>query len=539
MLPTASERGRTGMDIEIRGAQSGRRTTVLNTRSMRLVAELEGQLGGRRAQLLAHRKDLEDELARGAQPRFRDDTRGDRIGDWHVPPAPADLTDRRVEITGPTDAKMMINALNSGACVFMADFEDANSPTWANMADGQVNVYDAVRRNLAYEAPGGRRYRLGADLATLVVRPRGWHLLEHHVAISDVPVSASLFDFGIFIANNAADLIDRGSGPYLYLAKLESAEEAGLWRSAFEIAESVLGLPTGSIRATVLIETVLAAFEMDEILQALGPYATALNAGRWDYMFSIIKKFRSDQSFVLPDRAKVTMTVPFMHAYSELLVRTCHRRGAHAIGGMAAFVPSRRDPDINARALDAVADDKRREALAGFDGTWVAHPDLVPVARDAFDAVLGGRMNQLLNPRDDVAVVPRDLLDMAVPNSSVTEAGLRNNVAVSLRYLESWLRGTGAVTVFNLMEDVATAEIARAQVWQWCHHRVPLGDGRIVSPDLVRNIEARELEALLNELADAGLGEGRAKEAVDLFESVALAGEFVDFLTLPGYEMIG
>ena len=362
--------------------------------------------------------------------------------------------------------------------------------------------------------------------------------MERHVLASGAPVSASLFDFGVFVANNGAELLDQGSGPYFYLAKLENAEEAALWRSAFEIAESRLGLPSGSIRATVLIETILAAFEMDEILYALGPYATALNAGRWDYMFSIIKKFRDDPAFVLPDRRHITMTVPFMQAYTDLIVRTCHRRGAHAIGGMAAFVPSRRDPDVDERALAAVRADKNREASAGFDGTWVAHPDLVAVATEVFDSVLGDRPNQLSVFRDDVVVDAGRLLDVAVPDSSVTEAGVRNNVAVSLRYLESWLRGTGAVAVFNLMEDVATAEIARAQVWQWCHHGVMLDDGRAVTPELVRNIAAGELEALRDDLGKAGVPQGGAKEAAELFGTLALSEEFKEFLTLAAYERI-
>jgi malate synthase len=524
--------------IEIKGDENERRVAVLNSTATDLVAELENELGPRREELLARRRQRQSELAHGARPGFPSRSAGIRAGEWQVPPAPADLANRRVEITGPTDAKMMINALNSGARVFMADFEDANSPTWSNMADGQANVYDAVRRQLAYSSPDGRDYRLGADLATLVVRPRGWHLVERNALYGGVPVSASLFDFGVFVANNARELLDRGSGPYLYLAKLENADEAALWRSAFEIAEARLGLTNGSIRVTVLIETILAAFEMEEVLYVLGPYATALNAGRWDYMFSIIKKFRDDPSFVLPDRAQVTMTVPFMHSYTELLVRTCHRRGAHAIGGMAAFVPSRRDPEVNERAMNAVRDDKRREASAGFDGTWVAHPDLVPVATEVFDGVLNGQANQLSRSREDVKVEAPELLDVAVPGGSVTEAGVRNNVAVSLRYLESWLRGTGAVAVFNLMEDVATAEIARAQIWQWCHHRVALGDGSVVSPDLVRRVEAEELEVLTGELSAAGLGDGRAKEAAELFDTVALADEFVDFLTLPAYEKL-
>jgi len=526
------------LDIEVKGDLSDRRRRVLNSTSTALVAELQAELGPRREELLQRRRQVQSDLAHGARPGFRAGSADIRSGDWRARPAPADLSDRRVEITGPTDAKMMINALNSGARVFMADFEDANTPTWANMADGQANVYDAVRRHLTYSSPDGRAYQLGADLATLVVRPRGWHLVERNVLADGAPVSASLFDFGVFVANNGQELLERGSGPYLYLAKLENADEAALWRSAFELAEDRLGLPRGSIRATVLIETILAAFEMEEVLHALGPHATALNAGRWDYMFSVIKKFRDDRGFVLPDRAQVTMTVPFMHTYTELLVRTCHRRGAHAIGGMAAFVPSRRDPGVNERAMKAVQDDKRREAGAGFDGTWVAHPDLVPVATAVFDGVLDGRPNQLARSREDVTVEAGELLDVNVPGGSVTEAGVRNNVAVSLRYLESWLRGTGAVTVFNLMEDVATAEIARAQIWQWCRHRVPLSDGGAVTPELVRRVEHEELGLLSEELGAAGLGDGRAKEAAELFDAVALGDDFVEFLTWPAYEKL-
>ena len=434
---------------------------------------------------------------------------------------------------------MLINALNSGARVYMADFEDANSPTWTNMVDGQANVHDAVRRRLSFDSPDGKHYRLADNIATLVIRPRGWHLVERNVLLGGAPVSASLFDFGIFVANNGAELLARGSGPYLYLPKLENSDEAALWRSAFELAEQFLGLPAGSIRATVLIETILAAFQMDEILHALGPHATALNAGRWDYIFSMIKKFRHDPSFVLPDRAQVTMTVPFMHAYSELLVQTCHRRGAHAIGGMAAFIPSRRDPEVNERALKAVSDDKRREAAAGFDGTWVAHPDLVPVATKIFDDALGDSPNQLSRSRDDVAIAASQLLGPLVPGGTVSEQGVRNNVAVSLRYIESWLRGTGAVAIFNLMEDAATAEIARAQIWQWCKHRVALDDGRIVTPELVRALEAAELSLMLTELNESSGGPNRANDAAELFESVALSDQFVEFLTLPAYEKLG
>lgn len=526
--------------VEVSGEATPRRQAVLNPAALELVAELQSELGPRRRALLERRQARQAALLAGERPSFSAPAAGAalRDGAWRVPPAPQDLADRRVEITGPTDAKMMVNALNSGARVFMADFEDANSPTWANMADGQANVADAVRRVLSFRSPEGKQYRLGQDLATLMVRPRGWHLVERHVQAGGAPVSASLFDFGVFVANNGTELLERGSGPYLYLPKLENADEAALWRGAFEIAESRLRLPAGSVRATVLIETILAAFEMDEVLHALGPNATALNAGRWDYIFSVIKKFRDDEAFVLPDRAQVTMAVPFMRSYTELLVQTCHRRGAHAIGGMAAFVPSRRDPAVNERAFAAVREDKEREATAGFDGTWVAHPDLVPVAMGIFDATLGEQPNQLSRTRQDVAVQAPQLLATEVPGGSVTEAGLRNNVAVALRYLESWLRGTGAVAIYNLMEDAATAEIARAQIWQWCRHGVPLGDGRAVTRELVREIEAEELGALTGDLAQADLGEGRAKEAARLFEEVALGDELPEFLTLLGYDML-
>lgn len=522
------------MQVDLKGEETERRRAVLDEGALALVAELQGELRKRREELLERRREVQASLFAGSRPTFAEE----HPGDWRVPPAPADLADRRVEITGPTDAKMMINALNSGARVFMADFEDANSPTWANIADGQANVADAVRRRLSYDAPDGKRYRLGADLATLVVRPRGWHLVERHVMVDGQPVSASLFDFGVFVANNGAELLQRGTGPYLYLPKLENAAEAALWRSAFELAEGRLGLPAGSIRATVLIENVLAAFEMDAVLYELGPHATGLNAGRWDYIFSMIKKFRDDPAFVLPDRAQVTMAVPFMRAYTELLVRTCHRRGAHAIGGMAAFVPSRRDAAVNERAFAAVREDKEREATAGFDGTWVAHPDLVPVAGAVFDAFVHDAPNQLSRVREDVSVTAGDLLSAGVPGGRVTEAGLRNNVGVALRYLESWLRGTGAVAIYNLMEDVATAEIARAQIWQWCHHRAALEDGRRLSPELVRQLKAEELESVQGELAASGLGDGRAKEAAELFEEIALREEMPEFLTFPGYERL-
>jgi malate synthase len=525
--------------VEVTGSARGRREEVVTKEAMALLRTLAGELGPRRAELLQARAERQAALASGTKLGFLPETRAIREDpDWKVPPAPADLADRRVEITGPTDAKMVINALNSGARVFMADFEDANTPTWDNLADGQVNLADAVRRRLRYDAPDGREYRLRSEVATLMVRPRGWHLEERHVLADGRSVPGGLFDAAVYLAANAKELAERGSGPYFYLPKLESAQEAALWHDAFEIAEDSLGLPSGSIRATVLIETIPAAFEMDEILHALGPHATGLNAGRWDYLFSIIKKFRHDPAFVLPDRAQVTMAVPFMTAYAELLVKTCHARGAHAIGGMAAFIPSRRDPEVNARALAQVRADKERESRQGFDGTWVAHPDLVPVATEVFDGVLADRPNQLERTRDDVSVDADALLDVRVPGGAVTEAGLRNDVAVALRYLESWLRGTGAAAIFNLMEDAATAEIARSQLWQWRHHGVALDDERPVTEALIREVEEQELAALVDDLRSAGLGEGRSADAARLFEEVALGGSFVEFLTLPAMALI-
>lgn len=524
--------------LEIRAPLTGRRQEVLNPVALGLVDLLQRRLGQERSRLLTARAERQLAFDAGELPDFQATSAEVRRGSWRVPPAPPDLADRRVEITGPTDAKMVINALNSGARVFMADLEDANTPTWANMVDGQVNLADAVRRRIVHEAPDGRRYQLSEDPAVLMVRPRGWHLSERHVALNGEPVSASLFDAAVYLANNAEELLERGSGPYLYLPKLESHAEAGLWHDAFDIAEEYLSLPSGAIRATVLVETIPAAFEMDEILHALGNHATGLNAGRWDYMFSLIKKFREDPTFVLPDRAEVKMTVPFMRSYTELLVRTCHRRGAHAMGGMAAFVPSRRDEEVNRRAFEQVRADKERESADGFDGTWVAHPDLVVVAREVFDSALRDRPNQIERQRDDVAVEARDLLDVTVPGAEVTEAGVRNNIAVGLRYLESWLRGRGAVTIFNLMEDAATAEIARSQLWQWSRHGVGLAGGGAVTGDLVHRIQQEEMGALAKELAGAGLGGGRLNEAAELFEEVALAKKMPDFLTLLAYELI-
>ena len=524
--------------VEVRAPVEGRVREVLTPEALQFVAELQRRFDSTRLALLARRAERQAELDAGAEPDFPAATREQRAAEWRVAPPPADILDRRVEITGPAERKMVINALNSGARVFMADFEDSLSPTWANLTEGQVNLADAVRRSIEFSGPDGRAYRLNERVATLFVRPRGWHLVEKHVLVDGQPVSASLFDFGLYVFHNARPLLERGSGPYFYLPKLESHLEARLWNDVFLAAQERLGLPRGSIRATVLIETILAAFEMDEILYELREHSAGLNAGRWDYIFSTIKKFRRRPGFVLPDRAQVTMTVPFMRAYTELLVQTCHRRGAPAIGGMAAFIPSRRNPEINAQALAKVREDKQRESGDGCDGTWVAHPDLVPVATQVFDAVLGDRPNQLDKQRPDVRVAAAQLRDFAVPGGTVTEAGVRNNVSVALQYLAAWLDGSGAVAIFNLMEDAATAEIARSQVWQWLQQGVRLADGTPVSRELIRRYEHEELEKVRAALGEEAFARYRFADAGRLFEHVALGDDFVEFLTLPAYAEI-
>jgi malate synthase len=491
---------------------------VLTPAATEFLTLLQREFGGEREELLAARHARAKRLRDGELPDFLEETRAVREGDWRVPAAPPDLADRRVEITGPTDRKMVINALNSGAKVFMTDFEDANSPTWENMVDGQRNLSEAIDRTIRLEQ-GEKVYELNDEAATLLVRPRGWHLEERHFTVDGKPVSGSLFDFGLYLLRNHERLAAAGTGPYFYLPKLESHREAALWNRVFERAQGELRIPRGTIRATVLIETVLAAFEMDEILHALGPHATGLNAGRWDYLFSFIKKLGHRPEFVLPDRNVVGMGVPFMRAYAELLVKTCHRRGAHAIGGMAAFIPSRRDPEVNAVALAKVREDKEREASQGYDGTWVAHPDLVPVALEVFDRVLGDRPNQLEVLREDVTTSAADLLNVAATPGEITEEGLRNDVSVGIQYLAAWLHGSGAVAIFNLMEDAATSEISRSQVWQWLHH------GKVSAED-VRRVTDEEL---------AKLGDGY-EEARELFDQVATGDEFVEFLTLPAYE---
>ena len=519
-------------DVRIVGRMTPEFAQILTEPALDFVASLHREFNLRRKQLLERRAERQQAIDAGHFPDFLPETAHIRESEWRVAPTPPDLEDRRVEITGPVDRKMMINALNSGARVFMADFEDALSPTWENVVQGQINLRDAVRRTISFESPDGRVYRLADKTATLVVRPRGWHLVERHVLVDGEPISASLFDFGLYFFHNAHELRARNTGPYFYLPKLESHLEARLWNDVFNFAQDRLGIPRGTIRATVLIETILAAFEMDEILWELRDHAAGLNAGRWDYIFSVIKKFRRHREFLLPDRAQVTMTVPFMRAYTELLVRTCHRRGAHAIGGMAAFIPSRRDPQVNEIALAKVREDKEREAKDGFDGTWVAHPDLVPVALEVFDCVVGEQPHQKHRLREDVQVTARDLLDVRVPGGRITEGGLRNNVSVALQYLDSWLRGQGAAAIFNLMEDTATAEISRAQLWQWCFHRAELDDGRPVTAELYVQIRDEELTKL------GGEGAGRLREAREILDRLVLDDEFTEFLTYLAYEYI-
>jgi malate synthase len=525
--------------VQITGPRGDRFDEVLTPQAIDLVATLQRELGGRRAELLAARAARQQELSAGAMLDFLPGTLAIREDpDWRVAaPAPG-LVDRRVEITGPTDRKMTINALNSGANVWLADFEDANTPLWENMVTGQLNLIGALDRTLDFTSEEGKSYRLGPDseLATIVVRPRGWHLDEKHVLVDGQRVSGSLFDFALYFFHCARRQLDKGSGPYFYLPKMESHLEARLWNDAFGLAQDRLGIPRGTIRATVLIETIPAAFEMDEILYELREHSAGLNAGRWDYLFSVIKKFRSrGQEFVLPERNSVTMTAPFMRAYTELLVKTCHARGAHAMGGMAAFIPSRRDPEVNAVAMAKVRDDKTREAGDGFDGSWVAHPDLVPLCREVFDATLGSSPNQLSKQRPEVSVSAFDLLAVDKTPGVITEAGLRNNVSVGLQYLASWLGGNGAVAIFNLMEDAATAEISRSQVWQWLHNNVRLDDGQLVTTDLVQRIIGEEL-ATIRQAAGDGYDAARYDQAVALFSQVALADDYAEFLTLPAYE---
>ena len=506
---------------------------ILSPEALAFVEKIHRQFEPTRRELLARRAARQKEFDAGALPAFLAETDAVRRGDWRVAPAPADLEKRWVEITGPVERKMMINAFNSGAQVFMADFEDSLSPTWANVVQGQANLIEAVRRRLAFTSPEGKAYKLNDTIATLVVRPRGWHLAERRVTVDGDPVSASLFDFALYVFHNARERLDRGSAPYFYLPKMESHREARLWNDAFNFAQDGLGIPRGSFRATVLIETLPAAFEMDEILFELKEHASGLNAGRWDYLFSLIKTLRRRKDLVLPDRAQLTMTVPFMRSYTDLLVRTCHRRGAHAMGGMAPFIPNRKDPSINEAALAKVRSDKQRESGDGFDGTWVAHPDLVPVAMEAFEKALGPRPHQKERLREEVSVSAAQLTDTRVPGGTITEAGFRGNVNVALQYLNSWLNGNGAAAIFNLMEDVATAEISRSQLWQWIHNGAKLDDGRAVTDALYQAVRGEELARL------GGPETGRLRDAVAILDGLVEKPEFTEFLTLPADKYLG
>ncbi|MET9366598.1 malate synthase A [Streptomyces griseoflavus] len=521
-----------------------RQEEVLTEPALAFVAALHRRFTPRRDELLARRAERRAEIARTCTLDFLPETAAIRADDsWRVAPAPEALNDRRVEITGPTDRKMTVNALNSGARVWLADFEDASAPTWENVVTGQLSLIDAYNRTIDFTDPAsGKSYALRPDeeLATVVVRPRGWHLDERHLTDPDgTPVPGALVDFGLYFFHNAVRLTERGKGPYFYLPKTESHLEARLWNEVFVLAQEYLGIPRGTVRATVLIETITAAYEMEEILYELREHASGLNAGRWDYLFSLVKNFRDGgPRFVLPDRNAVTMTAPFMRAYTELLVRTCHRRGAHAIGGMAAFIPSRRDPEVNKVAFEKVRADKDREAGDGFDGSWVAHPDLVPIAMESFDRVLGDRPHQKDRLREDVDVRAGDLIAVDTLDARPTYAGLVNAVQVGIRYIEAWLRGLGAVAIFDLMEDAATAEISRSQIWQWINADVVLDNGERVTAELAREIAARELADIRAELGEEAFAAGNWQQAHDLLLKVSLDEEYADFLTLPAYEQL-
>ncbi len=523
--------------VEVRGEISSAFAEILTPDALGFVAKLQRAFAARRAECLVRRRERQVALDRGETLDFLPETKQVRDSDWKCAPIPADIQDRRVEITGPTDRKMIINALNSGAKIFMADFEDANSPTWANMVEGQINLRDAIRRTITFTNPDGKEYKLNEKLAVLFVRPRGWHLVEKHVLVDGEPVAGGLFDFGLFFFHNAKELIARSSGPYFYLPKIESHREARIWNDAFKLAQRELGIPQGTIRATVLIETIPAAFEMNEILYELREHSAGLNCGRWDYIFSCIKKFRNKRGFLLADRALITMTTHFMHSYSLLCIKTCHRRETFAMGGMAAQIPVKNDPAANEEAFGKVRADKEREARDGHDGTWVAHPGMVQLALDAFDAVMP-QPNQIDRKRDDVEVSARDLLDFG-PSGPITEQGLRTNVSVGVQYLEAWLRGHGAVPLFNLMEDAATAEISRAQVWQWIRHPGGvLSDGRKVTKELFRNVLDEELDKVKTQIGAPRYAASKFSVARELFDRITTDDEFAEFLTLPGYEKL-
>jgi malate synthase len=520
--------------VEFPAQISDRDSEILTPQSVAFIADLQRTFNARRKSLLEARQERQKRLDAGEKPDFLKDTRKVREAEWTVAPLPEDILDRRVEITGPVDRKMIINALNSGAKIFMADFEDSNTPTWSNLIDGQINLRDAIRRTITYADPSTRKqYRLNDEVAVLFVRPRGWHLEERHVLVDGEPISGSIFDFGLYFFHNAKELLARGSGPYFYLPKMESHLEARLWNDIFLRAQEKIGLPKGTIKATVLIETILAAFEMDEILYELREHSAGLNCGRWDYIFSFIKKFSVDPHAVLPDRAQVTMTTHFMRSYSKLAIKTCHRRNVHAMGGMSAYIPVRTDPVANEKAIAQVRADKEREAGDGHDGTWVAHPGLVPVAMEVFDRLMP-QPNQIGKQLPDYSATAADLLQ--VPGGQITEAGLRQNVAVGLGYLEAWLRGIGCVPLFNLMEDAATAEISRAQLWQWVHNEAKLSDGRVVNAALVENAIAIELSQQKSKVDQERYT--AYEKAANLMRDLVLAPHFTEFLTLPAYERV-
>lgn len=518
--------------VEIHGSMGPEFEQILTADAVKFIAALHRTFEPTRQDLLARRKAFQAAIDSGTLPDFPSETADVRASEWYVASIPEDLSERRVEITGPVERRMMINAFNSGASVFMADFEDSLSPLWNNLIQGHINLKDAVQRTLTFTNPQGRHYELNEKIATLMVRPRGWHLPESHVQVDGQPISASLFDFGLFFFHNAKEALARGSGAYFYLPKLEHYLEARLWNDVFNYAQDTLGVPRGSVRATVLIETILAAFCMDEILYELRDHSSGLNAGRWDYIFSTIKKFRNFHGMVLPDRGQITMAVPFMRAYTELLVKTCHHRRAHAVGGMAAFIPSRKDPEVNKVAIPNVRQDKERESSDGFDGTWVAHPDLVPVAMEVFDSVLGDRPHQIEKLRDEVSVTPAELIDVKIDGATITEAGVRNNISVAIQYIANWLGGTGAVAIFNLMEDAATAEISRSQLWQWIRNTAETDAGQVVSPDLYRQLRDSELTKLTH------LDQGLLRQATEILDSLVLSDEFEEFLTSPAYDAL-
>ncbi len=522
--------------IEVHAQITPEFAEILTPEAMNFVATLARAFEGRREELLAKREQRQAELDAGKKPDFLPETAHIRQGTWTVAPIPADLQDRRVEITGPVERKMVINALNSGAKMFMADFEDSHAPTWDATIEGQINLRDAIEGTITFSSPEGKAYKLNDKVATLLVRPRGWHLNEKHVLIDGKPISGGIFDFGLYFFHNAKRLLAKGSGPYFYLPKLEGHLEARLWNDIFVLAQQELGLPNGTIRATVLIETILATFEMDEILYELRDHSAGLNCGRWDYIFSAIKKFHQDPNYILPDRSQVTMTVPFMRSYSLLLIQTCHKRNIHAMGGMAAQIPIKNDPKANEEALARVRADKHREATDGHDGTWVAHPGLVAIAMAEFDAVMKGP-NQIDRKREDVHVTAADLI--AVPQGTITEAGVRNNISVSLQYMESWLRGNGCVPIFNLMEDAATTEIARSQIWQWLHNpNAVLDDGRKLDTTLFHRLMAEELDKIKSSIGEQQYANRRFQTAAELIDKIITDDQFVEFLTLPAYQYL-